>query len=120
MATGTRTGRKATFASADQARGILDRVLAGINAASRDPDSHIEWTFDERPGWEPRLELTMNSAVANAYLQGRASVPVAIARGEIRCSGDARAALRYLPAAKLIAEPYRELLAAEYPSLVVG
>jgi hypothetical protein len=149
MATATGTGRKARFASADQMREILDRVLARINdddtagpllratgmrlrlncpdlgiavniAASRDPDSHIEWTFDERPGWGPRLELTMNSAVANAYLQGRASVPVAIARGEIRCSGDARAALRYLPAAKLIAEPYRELLAAEYPHLVVG
>jgi hypothetical protein len=149
MATATRTGSEARFASADQMREIIDRVLRRINdddtagpllratgmrlrlncpdlglavniAASRDPDSHIEWTFDERPGWEPRLELTMNSAVANAYLQGRASVPVAIARGEIRCSGEARAALRYLPAAKLIAEPYRELLAAEYPHLVVG
>jgi len=149
MATATRTRREARFTSADQMREILDRVLRRINdddtagpllratgmrlrlncpdlglavniAASRDPDSHIEWTFDQRPGWEPRLELTMNSAVANAYLQGRASVLVAIARGEIRCSGDPRAALRYLPAAKLIAEPYRELLAAEYPDLVVG
>src|SRR4029450_10322824 len=119
MAPATRTGRQARFASADQMREIVDRVLARINdddtagpllratgmrlrlncpdlglavniAASRDPDPPIEWTFDERPGWEPRLELTMNSAVANAYLQGRASVPVAIARGEIRCSGDAR------------------------------
>ena len=149
MPAATRTGAKGKLGSAQQMREILDRVLSQVNdddtagpllratgmrlrlscpdlgiavniAASRDPDSHIEWTFDERPGWEPRLELTMNSAVANAYLQGRASVPVAIARGEIRCSGDARAALRYLPAAKLIAEPYRELLAAEYPDLVVG
>jgi hypothetical protein len=149
MATATSAAAQARFTSADQMREILDRVLARINdddsagpllratemrlrlrcpdldvavniAASGDPDSHIQWTFDERPEWEPRLELTMNSAVANAYLQGAASVPVAIARGEIRCSGDARYALRYLPAAMLISGPYRELLAAEHPELLVA
>ena len=29
-----------------------DLGLAVNIAASRDPDSHIEWTFEERPGWE--------------------------------------------------------------------
>jgi hypothetical protein len=149
MPAATRTGAKGKLGSAQQMREILDRVLSQVNddersgpllratgmrlrlrcpdidfavniAASQDPDSCIEWSFDDRPGWEPKLELTMSSAVANAYLQGAASVPVAIARGEIRCSGDARAALLYLPAAKLITGPYRELVAAEYPDLVVG
>jgi len=88
-------------------------------AASEDPDSCIEWTFSERAPWEPKLELTMGSVVANAYLQGKVSVPVAIARGQIKCSGDARSALLYLPAVKLIADPYKKLVAADYPHLAV-
>jgi hypothetical protein len=148
MATATPTRGKAKFRSAAEMREILDRVLTRVDAdeqagpllratgmrlrlrcpdldlavniaASNDPDRCIEWTFADRRPWEPRLELIMSSAVANAYLQGAASVPVAIARGEIRCSGDARAALHYLPAAKLITGPYRELVAAEYPHLAV-
>jgi hypothetical protein len=62
----------------------------------------------------------MSSSVANAYLQGATSLPVAIARGEIRCSGDARAALHYLPAAGLITGPYRELVATEFEHLAVN
>jgi hypothetical protein len=148
MATATRTAGQAKFRSAEEMREVLDRVLETVNASevtgpllratgmrlrlrcpdmdvavniagSDDPDSCIEWTFSDRPSWEPKLELTMDSGVANAYLQGAASVPVAIARGQIKCSGDARAALLYLPAAKLITDPYKELVAAEYPHLAV-
>jgi hypothetical protein len=148
MATATRTRAKAKFRSAEEMREILDRVLSQVDeddragpllqatrmrlrlrcpdleiavniAASEEPDSFIEWTFSERAPWEPKLELTMASQVANAYLQGAASVPVAIARGQIKCSGDARAALLYLPAAKLITDPYKKLVAAEYSHLVV-
>jgi hypothetical protein len=148
MATATRTRGKARFRSAAEMREILDRVLTQVDAdekagpllrathmrltlrcpdldlavniaASQDAERCIEWTFSGRAPWEPKLELTMSSAVANAYLQGAASVPVAIARGEIRCSGDARAALLYLPAAKLITGPYRDLVATEYAHLAI-
>lgn len=149
MATATRSREEAKFRSADELREILDRVLSLVDrneragpilratgmrlrlrcpdlglavniAASDSPDSCVSWSFAKRAPWKPKLELTMASAVANAYLQGKASVPVAIARGQIRCHGDARATLLYLPAAKLIIDPYRELVAAEYPHLVIA
>ena len=148
MATATRSGGAARFRSAEEMREILDRALSAANAdeeagpllratglrlrlicpdldvavniaASDDSDSCIEWSFSDVPEWKPKLELTMSSSVANAYLQGATSLPVAIARGEIRCSGDARAALRYLPAARLITGPYRELVATEFEHLHV-
>ena len=148
MATATRSGGAARFRSAEEMREILDRALSAANAdeeagpllratglrlrlicpdldvavniaASDDSDSCIEWSFSDVPEWKPKLELTMSSSVANAYLQGATSLPVAIARGEIRCSGDARAALRYLPAARLITGPYRELFATEFEHLDV-
>ena len=149
MATTTRTARQVSFRSAEEMEEVLDRVLSQVDedekagpllratgmrlrfrcpdldfavniAASEGSGCCIEWTFAKRPPWEPRLELTMSASVANAYLQGAASVPVAIARGQIKCAGDARSALLYLPAAKLITDPYRELVAASYPHLVVG
>lgn len=149
MATATASRANVEFRSAEEMREVLDRVLSEVDrsdtagpalratgmrlrlrisdlglavniAASDDPDSCISWSFAERAPWKPKLELTMGSAVANAYLQGRASVPVAIARGEIQCSGDARAALLYLPAARLITDAYRELVAAEFPHLAIA
>lgn len=148
MPAATRSGDRVSFGSAKEMHEILDRVLTLVDgdqragpllratgmrlrlevpdlklaaniAASEDPEHCIAWSFAARPPWEPRLELRMGSAVANAYLQGAASVPVAIARGQIQCAGDARAALLYLPAAKLITDPYRELITAEYPHLVI-
>jgi hypothetical protein len=148
MVTATRTGGRVAFRSADELREVLDRVLSRIDhdevagpllratgmrlrlicpdlpatvtiAASEGPDACIEWSFSERPSWSPKLVLTMGSAIANEYFQGRTSVPIAIARGQIECSGDTRAALRYLPAAKLISGPYRELIAAEYRHLLL-
>ena len=44
---------------------------------------------------------------------------MAIARGQVQCAGDARSALLYLPAAKLITDPYRRLVAAEYSHLAL-
>ena len=76
-------------------------------AAGDDPDHPIRWSFDGRPRWSPRLELEMDSEVANAYLQGRESLAIAMARRRVRCRGEARVALLYLPAIRLICEPYR-------------
>jgi hypothetical protein len=88
-------------------------------AASEERGHHLRWGFSDNGGWEPKLELTMDSEIANAYLQGKESLAVAIARGKIRCKGDARVALVYVPAARLIAEPYRRLVRDEYPHLAL-
>jgi hypothetical protein len=98
----------------------LDLVLRV--RASEEGSHHLSWAFagdeeEESPGG---LTLTMDSATANAYLQGRASLPVAIARGQVRCSGDLKAALVYLPALRLLTEPYRTWVSRLHPHLSVA
>ncbi|HEX2468491.1 MAG TPA: hypothetical protein VHJ54_09815 [Solirubrobacterales bacterium] len=88
-------------------------------AASDSPDRHIRWAFSDDVDWEPRLELQMASDVANAYLQGKESLAVAIARGKVRCKGESRIALLYVPATRLIVEPYRRVVRDLHPDLVL-
>jgi len=88
-------------------------------APSEDPRRHLRWSFDSGVGFAPKLVLTMDSEVANAYLQGRESIAIAMARRRIRASGESRVALLYIPAIRLICEPYREIVRASYPHLVV-
>jgi hypothetical protein len=96
-----------------------DLGLALSVRASDRADRHLEWSFVERPGWEPKLELEMDSEVANGYLQGKESLAIAIARGKVRCRGEARVALAYLPAVKLLVEPYRKVITSEHPRLAL-
>jgi hypothetical protein len=98
---------------------LTDLKLA-LNIASDEGDHNLSWSFDDDPGWTPRLVLRMPAAVANRYLQGRQSLAIAIARGEVRCRGESGAALVYLPAARLLAEPYRRVVEAEFPALVAA
>ena len=98
----------------------LDLVLRV--RASDDRAHHLTWAFageDEDDG-TGGLSLAMDSATANAYLQGRASLPVAIARGQVRCSGDLSRALVYLPALHLLVEPYRSWVTRLHPHLAVA
>ncbi|MDX6583738.1 MAG: hypothetical protein QOI10_2922 [Solirubrobacterales bacterium] len=88
-----------------------------LNVAAADRGHNLTWSFADDPGWPPKLTLMMSSEVANRYLQGAESLAIGIARGQVRWRGDSRTALLYLPAARLIAEPYRRVIEAEYPAL---
>ncbi|OLE36989.1 MAG: hypothetical protein AUG48_05580 [Actinobacteria bacterium 13_1_20CM_3_68_9] len=88
-------------------------------AASEEPSHHLRWKFSDAVGWEPKLNLSMDSQVANAYLQGKESLAIAIARGRVRFNGDTRCALLYVPALRLLAGPYRRLVRRQYPHLLV-
>ena len=88
-----------------------------LNVTAGEGDSNLAWSFANDPDWDAKLTLRMTSEVANRYLQGRESLAIAIARGQVRCTGDSRTALLYLPAAHLIAEPYRRVVEADYPAL---
>jgi len=88
-------------------------------AASEQPGHHLRWRFSDAVDWEPKLNLSMDSRVANAYLQGKESLAIAIARGRVRCDGETRSALLYLPALRLIVDPYRRLVREEHPHLLV-
>jgi hypothetical protein len=139
---------RARFRSAEELREVLDAGLAAVDedersgpllraanlrlrlacpdlgvavtvAAAQDPVHHLEWSFSDGGVVRPKLELKMDSEIANGWLQGKVSVPIAIARGEIKSSGDARCALLYLPAAKLFIGPYTRLLRERYPHLLL-
>jgi hypothetical protein len=82
-------------------------------------DQTLEWSFDDL-GWEPKLILAMTSEVANRYLLGRENLAIAIARGKVRVRGESRTALLYLPAARLISEPYRRVVQSGFPQLAAA
>jgi hypothetical protein len=88
-------------------------------AASEEPDHHLRWEFSDAVDWEPKLNLRMDSRIANAYLQGKESLAIAIAHGRVRFSGDTRCALLYVPALRLVVGPYRRVVRREYPHLLV-
>jgi hypothetical protein len=88
-------------------------------APSDDSGHHLRWTFSERSRWKPKLELTMSSQVANAYLQGSESLAIAIARGRVRLAGDTSCTLRYVPALRVVVDAYRRLVRDDYPELLV-
>ena len=61
----------------------------------------------------------MDSQTANAYLQGRESLAIEMARNRIRYRGETRCALRYLPAMRVVVDAYRRLVRDDYPKLAV-
>jgi hypothetical protein len=88
-------------------------------AATEQPGHHLRWKFADPVDWEPKLSLRMGWKVANAYLQGKESLAIAIARGRIQAKGDTRCALLYVPALRLVVPQYRRLVREEYPNLLV-
>lgn len=83
------------------------------------PDRRLRWSF-EPVEWTPKLVLSMSPATANRYLQGRESLAIAIAHGQVKVRGSTRAALRSLPATRLLGEPYRRVVAGgSFPSLAL-
>jgi hypothetical protein len=62
----------------------------------------------------------MPTAIANRFLQGSESLAIAIVRGQVRCSGESRAALQYLPAARLLGGSYRRVVERDFPDLLVA
>lgn len=99
---------------------FTDMKLALNVASAEDAEHWIEWTFGRRAPWTPKLVLRMDSDVANRWLQGSESIAVALAHGRVRCTGDSRSALYFLPTAKLLTDPYRKLLASKYKHLRIG
>jgi hypothetical protein len=98
---------------------VTDVHLVLNLAPSNERGRTLRWRFDDEIEWEPRLRIWMDSATANRYLQGRESLAIAIARGRVRCEGDARAALLYVPAMRFLIEPYRRLVRERFPDLEV-
>jgi hypothetical protein len=82
-------------------------------------EQNLRWKWTDAVDWDPQVEMTMNSDVANKYFQGKENVPVALARRRIKSSGDMKAALKLIPITKPVYALYRQMLEREYPHLVV-
>lgn len=138
---------KAVFRSKQELREILDAVMREID---RDPDAGprlrsaavpmrldftdlkvslnifaadqggaLRWDF-ARKRTRPKLELKMESAFANRFLQGRENPAIAIVRGRMRATvDDAGAALSFFGAAKPLFSRYRAVVAEKYPHLSI-
>jgi hypothetical protein len=88
-------------------------------SATDEGDRHLTWRFDDEVDWRAKLTLRMDSKVANAYLQGKESLAIAIARGRVKATGDTRSALVYIPTLRLLVASYRRLVTQEHPHLVL-
>jgi len=88
-------------------------------AATEEGDHHLTWQFSDQVDWKPKLTLMMGSEVANAYLQGKESLAIAIARGRVQATGDTRSALVYIPALRLLVSSYSRVVTQEHPHLVL-
>jgi hypothetical protein len=68
----------------------LDRV---VNVTARDAvegGQHLRWEWSDDVPWEPDVEMTMDSDVANRYFQGKENIAVALARRRIKSKGNTR------------------------------
>jgi hypothetical protein len=95
----------------------LDLVV-NITYAENSGDQNLRWEWSDDVEWEPEVGMTMDSAIANRYFQGKENVAMAIARRRIKTSGNVKKALALIPITKPVFERYRSLLEAEYPHLV--
>lgn len=91
-----------------------------VNIAAADVGGHyIRWAYADGGDWDPKLRVRMNSDSANRFLQGRESLAIAIARGRVRVEGEPRYTLLYVPALRMLVEPYREAVRDHSPELVL-
>jgi hypothetical protein len=82
-------------------------------------DANLRWQWSDAVDWDPMVEMTMDSDIANKYFQGKENVAVALARRRIKSKGDIKAALKLIPITKPVFAKYRALVEREYPHLVV-
>src|SRR6185437_6266362 len=97
----------------------VDMVVNITYAESADDGNNLRWEWSDAIDWEPEVEMTMDSEIANRYFQGKENIAMAIARRRIKTSGNVKKALALVPITKPVSGLYLEMLEAEYPHLVV-
>jgi hypothetical protein len=94
-------------------------AVVNVRAARPEEGGNLHWEWSDEVDWEPKVQMTMSSEVANRYFQGKENVPMAVARRRIKAGGDLKAALALIPITKPIYEQYRAYVEAEKPHLKV-
>jgi hypothetical protein len=95
----------------------LDLVV-NVTVADGGPEGNLRWAWSDDVSWEPEVLMTMDSAVANRYFQGKENIAMAVARRRIKTSGNVKKALALVPVTKPVFAKYREMLERDYPHLV--
>jgi hypothetical protein len=94
-------------------------LVVNIRAATAGEDANLVWRWSDDVAWESKVRMKMSSETANRYFQGKENVALAIARRRIKTGGDVKAALALIPITKPVFDHYRDLVARDYPHLLV-
>jgi hypothetical protein len=78
---------------------------------------NLRWEWTDDVPWDPEVQMTMDSDVANRYFQGKENIAMAIARRRIKTSGNVKKALALIPITKPIYDQYRAMLERDYEHL---
>jgi hypothetical protein len=89
-----------------------------VNVTAGD-ETNLRWEWSDDVSWEPEVEMSMDSDIANRYFQGKENIAIALARRRIRSKGNTKKALALIPVTKPVFARYREMVEREYPHLVV-
>ena len=89
-----------------------------VNVAGGD-EENLHWEWSDDVPWEPEVEMTMDSEIANRYFQGKENIAIALARRRIKSKGNTKKALALIPVTKPVFAKYRTMIEADYPHLVV-
>ena len=89
-----------------------------VNVTAGDQEN-LRWDWTDDVPWEPEVEMTMDSEIANRYFQGKENIAIALARRRIRSKGNTKKALALVPVTKPVFAQYREMIEADYPHLMV-
>jgi hypothetical protein len=94
-------------------------MVVNIRAAEEGEEGNLHWEWNDDVDWKSKVQMKMNSDIANKYFQGKENVAVAIARRRIKTGGDVKAALSLIPITKPVYAQFREVVEDEYPHLKV-
>jgi hypothetical protein len=93
-------------------------LVVNITYAENGGDQCLRWEWTDDVAWEPDVQMTMDSDIANRYFQGKENIAMAIARRRIKTAGNVKKALALIPITKPVYARYRAMLEQEYPHLV--
>ncbi len=107
-------GRRLRDAHAPHRFLITDLGLEfNVTAADNREEQHgrfLKWVWGPAP-WKPVITLSMSSATANRFFQGKESAALALLLGRVKASGPVGTLLRLAPVTNAIHPIYRAWLA---------
>jgi len=96
-----------------QKSGVILRMVLCDPASVITADLVGQQVYLGADGPEPNMTLTLSGETANRFWQGKVSVPLATARGQIKVAGALPKLIALLPVAKPIQATYVERLKAD-------